>query len=224
MTSRKVLVVAPHPDDETLGCGGTLLRHREEGDEVHWLIVTGVDETHGFTTKRVQSREAEIKACASYFGFSGIHNLRHPTTHLDELPLGQLIGEICDVVKKTGAEVIYLPYPGDVHSDHRIVFDTALPATKWFRYPSVKRVIAYEVLSETEFNISPTLNDFRPNLFVNITGYLDGKLEAMRIFDSELGAPPFPRSDEIIRSLASYRGATAGCDAAEAFMILREIM
>jgi N-acetylglucosamine malate deacetylase 1 len=224
MASRKILAVAPHPDDETLGCGGTLLRHRADGNEVHWLIVTGVDEAHGFSAEQVRSRDLEIAACAEFYRFAAVHNLRHPTTHLDELPLGRLIGDISGVVKETGAEEIYLPYPGDVHSDHRIVFDTALPSTKWFRYQTVKRVLAYETLSETEFNISPTTADFRPNLFVDISTHLEGKLEAMRIFDSELGTPPFPRSEEIIRSLAAYRGATAGFEAAEAFMILREIM
>jgi len=223
MSNSKVLVVAPHPDDETLGCGGTLLRHREAGDEIYWLIITGLDEDHGFTAERVDSRNAEIKACAAFFSFTRVFNLRHPTTLLDRLPMGRLVSDIAEVVENIGAEVIYLPYPGDIHSDHRIVFDTALPSTKWFRYPTVKRVLAYEVLSQTEFNISPALPDFRPNLYVNIGDFIEKKLEAVRIFDSELDSAPFPRSEKVIRSLAAHRGATAGFDAAEAFMILREI-
>lgn len=94
-------------------------------------------------------------------------------------------------------------------------------STKWFRYPSVKRILAYETLSETDFGLGTDLG-FRPNIFINIENYLEDKLRAMDIYASELGRFPFPRSDEAIRALATLRGAASGFQAAEAFELLRE--
>jgi LmbE family N-acetylglucosaminyl deacetylase len=119
-------------------------------------------------------------------------------------------------------EEVFVPHPSDVHTDHRIVFDAVASCTKWFRYPSVKRVLAYETLSETDFGLG-TNQAFRPNVFVNIEPYLAEKLQAMDIYVSELGVFPFPRSHEAIRALATLRGAASGFRAAEAFELLREI-
>jgi N-acetylglucosamine malate deacetylase 1 len=219
---KNVLVVAPHPDDETLGCGGTISRHRSEGDSVHWLIVTGISTSPEFSPEAVTRRDREILDCAAFFGFEKTHRLEHPTARLDTLPIGELVAGISQVVSEMKAEVIYLPYPGDVHSDHRAVFEAALPTTKWFRYGSVKKVLAYEVPSETEFNISPVVPDFRPNIYVDISSYIDCKVQAMNIFESEIHDFPFPRSEKSIRALAAFRGSSAGVEAAEAFMLLRE--
>lgn len=219
---KKVLAIAPHPDDETLGCGGTLLRHHLNGDEVHWLILTAVSEARGFSAARVQSRAAEIDAVASAYGFAGVHKADFPTAMLDTLPKGDLIGAVGQVVKSVGAEVLYVPHRYDVHSDHAAVFDAAAACSKSFRYPTVKSVYAYETLSETEFGLRPD-GGFHPNLFVDIDGFLDRKLEIMKMFAGEMGPFPFPRSEECIRALATLRGSVAGVSAAEAFMILKEI-
>lgn len=219
---KKVLAIAPHPDDETLGCGGTLLRHHLNGDEVHWLILTAVSEAAGFSAARVQSRSAEIDAVAVAYGFAGVHKAEFPTAMLDTVPKGDLIGAVGQVVKSVGAEVLYVPHRYDVHSDHAAVFDAAAACSKSFRYPTVKSVYAYETLSETEFGLRPD-GGFRPNLFVDIDGFLDRKLEIMKMFAGEMGAFPFPRSEECIRALATLRGSVAGVSAAEAFMILKEI-
>ena len=104
------------------------------------------------------------------------------------------------------------------------MFDAVAACTKWFRYKSVKKVLVYETLSETEFSINPDLQGFRPNIFINITDFLDKKIEIMKIFESELGEFPFPRSEEAIRALSSIRGASAGFHAAEAFMLLKEVI
>lgn len=220
---RKVLFVAPHPDDETLGCGGTILRHKAEGDDVCWLIVTGISEEMGFSSEKVSLRDKEIETVAGLYSFDSPYNLRLPTTRLDDLSIAELIDKIGTVFKQVQPEIVYLPYRGDVHTDHKIVFDAAVSCTKWFRYGFIKRVLAYETLSETDFGINPESNGFRPNVFVNITSYLDKKLEIMKTYESELGQFPFPRSEENIKALAKLRGASAGCDAAEAFMLLKEI-
>ena len=130
---------------------------------------------------------------------------------------------IGNVIQEIQPECLYLPYPGDAHSDHRIGFEASSTASKWFRYPSIRRVVAYETLSETEFGISPVLATFRPNYFVDITDHLDKKLELLRVYRDQMGTFPFPRSTENIVALSRLRGATAGCHAAEAFMLLKEI-
>lgn len=221
---KKIIVIAPHPDDETLGCGGTLLRHKAAGDEIHWLIVTAMKPEQGFSSERVAARAAEISAVARMYGFDSVQSLDFPTTRLDALPAGDVIAAISKVFQGIMPEVVYLPFRGDVHSDHAVVSDAAISCTKWFRHASVKRVLAYETLSETEFGISPDVPGFRPNVFVDIHPYLDKKIEILKMFAGELGEFPFPRSVEAVRALAQLRGSTAGSQAAEAFMLLKEIV
>lgn len=219
----KVIVVTPHPDDETLGCGGTILRHKAEGDDICWLIVTGISEDIGFSSEKVSLRDKEINTVANLYGFDSLHNLGFPASRLGALYMSELIEKIGSIFRQIQPEIVYLPYRGDIHTDHKIVFDAVASCTKWFRYGSVKRVLAYETLSETDFEINPESNGFRPNVFVNITPYLDKKLDIMKTYESELGQFPFPRSKEAIKALALLRGAAAGCNAAEAFMLLKEI-
>lgn len=221
---KKILVVVPHPDDETLGCGGTLLRHKEAGDEIHWLIVTGITEKSGFLPERVLRENREIEAVASSYGFASVHNLQFIPARLDVVPMADLIINIGNVFSNVKPTTIYLPFSGDVHTDHAVVFDAVSSCSKWFRYDSIQSICAYETLSETDFFINPDRNCFRPNLFVDISGYLEKKIEIMKIYASELGEFPFPRSEKAIRALAIVRGAAAGCNAAEAFMVLKEIV
>jgi LmbE family N-acetylglucosaminyl deacetylase len=155
------------------------------------------------------------------FGFDEVSSLNFPTTQLDRVPMSDLVAGISNVFRSFEPEEVFVPHPSDVHTDHRIVFDAVSSCTKWFRYPSVKRVLAYETLSETDFGLG-TDQSFRPNVFVDIEPFLDGKLRAMDIYASELGAFPFPRSREAIRALAMLRGAASGFKASEAFELLRE--
>lgn len=217
----KTLVVAPHPDDEILGCGGTLLRRKAEGGVLGWLIVTGMTEQNGWSAERIRQRDGEISSVASLVGFDEVFNLRLPATRLDELPMADLVSAISSVFKLFEPEEVLVPHRGDVHSDHRVTFDAVAACAKWFRYPSVRRVLAYETVSETEFGLSREMA-FQPNFFVDISGYLEHKLEIMAAYPSELGEFPFPRSVRTIRALAEWRGASTGCSAAEAFELLRE--
>lgn len=218
-----VLVVAPHPDDETIGCGGTLLKHIDQGDQVCWLIVTKMDPSQGYSDDQIEIREAEIKSVSEQFGFHNIARLDFPTTQLDTLPLSEVIVKISQVLNDLQPQVIYMPYSGDAHSDHRVVFDAMAATTKSFRQTSIQRILCYETLSETDFSLNPDYNSFRPNVFYNISKYLEKKLAIANKFASEINQFPFPRSEHAIKSLASIRGATANCHAAEAFMLLREI-
>jgi LmbE family N-acetylglucosaminyl deacetylase len=216
-----VLVVAPHPDDEVLGAGGTLLRRKAEGAKLAWLIVTGISAEAGWSDNKIKQRADEIKRITDLFGFDSVFELNFPTTQLDQVPMSDLVTAISNAFKKFEPEEIFVPHPSDVHTDHRIVFDAVVSCTKWFRYPSVRRVLAYETLSETDFGLE-TSKAFRPNVFINIEPYLADKLRAMEIYASEIGEFPFPRSHEAIRALTTLRGAASGFKSAEAFELLRE--
>lgn len=221
---KNVLVIAPHPDDETLGCGGTLLKHRAQGDKIHLIIVTGMQESNGFSSERILARQNEIAEVANRYGLEEVHQLDFPTAALDCMPLGQIIGRMGDIVNTILPSCMYLPFPGDVHSDHKIVFDAGVACAKWFRYPSVKRLLAYETVSETDFAMDPTVPGFRPNVFVDIGDFLEQKIGIMKTYEGELGRFPFPRSEQSVRSLAALRGVASGFTAAEAFILLRELI
>jgi LmbE family N-acetylglucosaminyl deacetylase len=219
----KVIIISAHPDDETLGAGGTILKHKKNGDEVHWLIVTDVFENEGFSNERVLSRKQEIENVAKLYSFNNVYNLGYPTMKLNDTILFELVNTISLIFQELQPETIYVMNRSDAHSDHRIVFDAVLSCTKSFRYPYVKKVLMYECLSETEF--APILPErvFQPNYFVDISNFLDKKIEIMKIFDSELGEHPFPRSIKNIEALATYRGATVGVNYAEAFQLIKFI-
>ncbi len=189
--------------------------------ELGWLTVTGISEQAGWSTDRVQQREKEITKVVELVGFDQVFNLRLPTTKLDQLPFSSLIDKFSAVFKAFQPQEIFVPHRSDVHTDHQLVFDAAAACAKWFRYPSVKRILAYETISETEFSLDSS-NSFQPNSFIDISEFLERKLEVMAVYQSELGPFPFPRSVEAIRALAILRGATSGFRAAEAFQLLRE--
>ena len=216
----KVLVIAPHPDDETLGCGGTLLKLAAQGAELHWMIVTAMTAETGFSAERMAQRQDEIARLGRMLGFAGIHQLGFPCAMLDRVALSDLVGAMGRVVRTVAPHTVFLPFPGDVHSDHRVVYQAGYGCAKWFRYPSVRRVLTYEALSETDAGSVLDVG-FRPNLFVDISDHLDAKIAAMDVFGSELGEFPFPRSERALRHLAGLRGAQAGCEAAEALYVCR---
>src|SRR5271165_5210063 len=184
--SQRILAVAPHPDDETLGCGGTLLRMSEQGEELAWLIVTGISEDQGFPVQRVRERDAEIARVVKTIGFRKVFNLGLPAARLDRIPMADLIEKFSEVFKAFAPHQVFLPYRSDVHTDHREVFDAGSACVKWFRYPSIQRVLAYETLSETELTLDPR-EVFQPNYFVNVSQFLERKIELMSIYRSELG-------------------------------------
>jgi LmbE family N-acetylglucosaminyl deacetylase len=219
----KVIIISAHPDDETLGAGGTILKHKKMGDEISWLIVTDVFESEGFSKERVLSRKQEIEKVSKLYSFNFVYNLGYPTMKLNDTILFELINKISHIFQELKPEIIYVMNRSDAHSDHRIIFDAVMSCTKSFRYSYVKKVIMYECLSETEF--APILPErvFQPNYFVDISDFFDKKVEIMQIFDSELGQHPFPRSLKNIEALATYRGATVGVNYAEAFQLIKFI-
>ncbi len=219
-----IIVVAPHPDDETIACGGTLLRHKAEGDKLYWALVTAMTTGQGFSEASIQIRKEQIARVAELYKFDGVYEFNFPTTLLDRFPISKLVSAMSKVFTETRPDIVYLPYPGDIHSDHKVVFNVGLACTKWFRYPFVKRILAYEALSETDFCGDPDSNGFRPNVYIDISDYLEKKLAIATVYESEMAEFPFPRSEEAIRALAKVRGATCGFQAAESFMLIKEII
>ena len=214
----KVLVVAVHPDDETLGCGGALFKHKDSGDEIHWMIATEMEELEG-----VSQRNIEIDKVAELYDFDSVHRLKLLTTKVDEYSMSELIARISLVVKKVKPNIIYLPFKNDIHSDHKCIFDAAYSCTKSFRYPFIKKIYMMETLSETEFSLSTKEDSFIPNMFIDVSEYINKKIEVMKVYEGEMGSHPFPRSERNIKALATYRGATAGCEYAESFMLIKEV-
>ena len=221
---KKILFVSVHPDDETLGCGGTILKHKENGDEIYWLIITGpsVNHPYGFSEEMVNQRKSEIEKVAALYGFKETIKLDFPTQMLDEINQRELILKIDNSITAIKPNVVYLINRSDTHSDHRVAFNAVYACTKNFRKPFIERILMYETLSETEFSPALMENAFVPNVFVDISKYMEKKLEIISVFSSEVMPDNFPRSLNAIKALAAYRGSRIGVSYAEAFVSLFE--
>lgn len=221
--AEKVLVLAVHPDDETLGCGGTLLKHKAQGDQIHWLIATSLSTKAGFSSQQILQRSMEIERVSILYNFDSTEQLNLPPTAIDTLSTSKLVAAFSQVINQIKPTTIYLPCPFDIHSDHRVAFEAIYSCTKSFRYPFIKRIYLMETLSETEFAPPFPGQTFTPNSFVDITDFLGKKLEIAALFKSEMATHPFPRSPEAIKALAMYRGSSSNCQYAESFMMIKEI-
>lgn len=221
----KVLSVAVHPDDETLGCGATLLKHSAQGDTLHWLLVTAATR-RDFSKEQVAKQERQIKAVSKAFPFDSLDWLKVPSTRLAELPFNHLVNAIREVVEQLRPEIIFVPNRSDAHSDHRIAFAAIQAVVKSFYMLKlgVRQILSCEVLSETEAATPLPENAFLPNVYVDVSATLQGKIDIMRLYRTELHAEPLPRTESAIRALARFRGATIGVEHAEAFMLIREIV
>jgi len=216
----KILVISPHPDDETLGCGGTILKHKDIGDKIYWLIITNIDVKNGWEQNIVEKRKKEIEKVEEMYGFEKTFKLDYPTAKLDTIPMQEIIESISKVIFEIKSEIIYLPNRSDVHTDHQITFKAAYSCTKNFRYPFIKKILMYETLSETEFTPALPENAFIPSVFVDITKYFEKKLEIFKIYKSELMTEPLPRSLEVIEAFNKYRGSRIGKEYAESFQLI----
>lgn len=221
---KKVLIVAPHADDETLGCGGTILRYIKEGHEVHWLLVTGMREEFGFTQEQITKRNIEIDKVNNLYGFTSLNQLNFPPAALETVSKEKLISTVSKVINEIKPDEVFTTYRNDAHSDHEIVYDIVMSCTKSFRYPFIKKVLAYETMSETDFGLKPEDGGFRPNTFIDIGLFLETKLDILEVFESEVCEFPFPRSRKSLESLAFVRGAQSNCNAAEAYFMVKEII
>ncbi len=216
---KTVLVIAPHADDETLGCGGTLLKMKAAGDRFGWLLATSPTPKNGFLVEFARQREQDIRTVKERYGFSFVEILDFPPGGIGETPRKKLVEDLSRVIETFKPHTVFLPFEGDVHSDHRVLFEACQSALKTFRAPDVERILCYETISESDQSFHPS---FIPNVFVDISGFLEEKIDIMNTYSSEIAHSPFPRSEKAIEALAHLRGAQAGFAAAEAFMLMRE--
>lgn len=216
-----VLIVSPHPDDETLGAAGTIFRLKDQGHKISWLNITGMSPDM-FTEEQRQVRKQQINQIEEVYDFFDICHLNLPAAKLDQYVSSDIISQISDYIKKVKPETLILPDYNDAHSDHRYVFEWCYACTKIFRYPYITKVLTMEIISETDFGnpVAP----FAPNYYVDITEYMEKKINVMKIYQTEMGIHPFPRSEEHIRALGLIRGVSAGCKYAEAFRLIKCIV
>jgi LmbE family N-acetylglucosaminyl deacetylase len=212
--SESVLILAPHPDDETLGCAGTLLKHRESGHQIHWLI--------GTRASNSAQQPTQIQEIQKRIGFTSVQQLPIETTQVDQIKGSELVHLLRQQFENIQPTVVYLPFYNDPHTDHQFLFKAAWSALKQFRAPYCRQILAYETPSETEY-ASPSGPAFQPNYYVDISEQLEKKIALLSSYAAEIGTFPFPRSVESIRALAQYRGSQICRPAAEAFELLREV-
>ena len=218
-----VLVIAPHRDDEILGVGGTILKRKASGDIVTVCVVTA-REGETFAPDTLTAKvHAEMTVAHKLCGIDHYIGLPFAPIVLESYPRKDLNKALLDVIHSSHPNEVYLPHWGDMQKDHQIVTESAMVVLRSKYSHPVRRIYAYETLSETGIHYPTAEKSFIPNVFVDISEYLEMKLRAMSCYASQVGAFPDLRSLEAIEALAKYRGATVNVNAAEAFMLIREI-
>jgi N-acetylglucosamine malate deacetylase 1 len=219
----RLAVIAPHPDDEILGCSGTIARCASEGAEIHVIFATtGVP--HLVSSEEHEQLRAEARAAHMILGVAHTHFLDLPAARLDTVPQANVNQAVAAILQTVGPDTVLMPFFGDIHVDHRLLFSSTLVATRPNQTGYPLRLWAYETLSETNWNAPYVTPSFTPTLFVDITSSLDRKLAAMKAYRSQIRDFPHERSIEAIEALARLRGATIHRQAAEAFVLLRSVM
>lgn len=219
----KVLVIAPHPDDEVLGVGGTMARLAHQGHDIFVAIVTHGDPSMFDPGFIEQGRQEALKAHRLLGVRDTIFMEGFPAALLDTVPHSQLNEAFRKVLNDVKPQILFIPFNGDIHLDHRLVFESALVAARPNSTQQVQAIYAYETLSETNWNAPPLTPGFLPNTYFDISAFLEVKLEAMRVYQTQLKLFPHERSIKAIRALARLRGATVGFEAAEAFVLIRSV-
>lgn len=213
----KVLVMAAHPDDEVLGCGGTIARHSEKGDEVHVLIATKAYAPQ-WSEEYMERKAKEQKEVDALLGIKKRFNLGWPTVRLNTIASGDFNRSFGDVAKEVKPDIIYAHFPHDINIDHQLVAQAACVAA---RPPNRCSLLFYETLSETEWG----LVQFAPSRYVVLgESQIAKKTGAFSVYESEVKNPPHPRNGQGIVGLAKKRGAEVCSEYAEAFIVAREIV
>ena len=217
----KVLVVCAHPDDETLGLGGTLKNHSRIGDEVNMLCFADGQYGRDLSDNGIKKRQNQAISACKVLGIKNIQFLNYRDQFLETIPLVELVGKIEMTIKKVKPTIIYTHFWGDINQDHKRVFEATSIATRPKPGSKIKRVIVFETPSSTEWANKPEI--FQPNLFVNIRESLSFKINAFKKYSNEIENFPHPRSIDAIINRSKYWGARIGLKNAEAFIIIRQI-
>jgi LmbE family N-acetylglucosaminyl deacetylase len=226
--SERVLVVAAHPDDEVLGCGATIARLAAEGSHVSIAILgEGITSRYSERAAAAPDLLASLRRngeqAAALLGAAEVSFHELPDNRLDTMPMLDVVRLIEELVEHVAPVEIYTHHPGDLNVDHGIVHRAVLTATRPMHTDCVRRILAFEVPSSTDWAFRQLAPAFRPNVFMNVATTLDRKLEAMRAYESEARPFPHPRSNEALLALARMRGSAVGFEAAEAFELVRQL-
>lgn len=217
----KVLVFAPHRDDEVIGCGGTILKRKAAGDHITVCLITAREgDILPACTQRIHD---EMKRAHEYMGVDEYIGFPFGANKLETFTRLEFNKAFDDAVRAVEPDEVYLPFWGDMQKDHQMTVEGAMVALRAKSAHAPERIYAYETLSETGINVPSVNNSFIPNVYEDISNYLEGKLKAMSFYQSQLHPFPDLRSIETVEALARFRGATANVQAAEAFMLIREI-
>ena len=228
--SDTVVVIAAHADDEVLGCGGTIARAAREGRPVHVLLLADGESARGPGSGqapdpgKVAARHTAASAAGRILGCASVESLALPDNRLDGMELLDVVKHIEGFIERHQPVTVLTHHAGDVNVDHRIVHDAVLAACRPQPGHPVKELLFFEVPSSTEWRTPGSSQPFHPNWFVDISSTLAVKLDALNVYEAELRPFPHPRSLKAVTALAQWRGATAGVDAAEAFVLGRKIL
>lgn len=216
------LIIAPHPDDEVLGCGGTIKRLTDSGIRVTVLVASRGKKALYSEEKIINIRKHALEA-HRILGVEQTVFFDYPAPELDLVSISELAFSMSKLIDKEKPDTVFLPHHGDIHHDHKAIFNAGLVASRPVKDCSIKYVFSYETLSETEWALPFGSEVFIPQMFVNITKEFSFKIGAMRCYSSQIRNFPNPRSEKSIEALANFRGSTVGYEYAEAFAIIRII-
>jgi len=225
-TNKKILVVAAHPDDEVLGCGGTISRHVDNGDEVHVVFMSD-----GVSSREIKEYDDEIQyrkeSAVSSSGILGVESvifLGFPDNRMDTLAMLDIVKQLEEVFNNIKPSVVYTHFYGDLNIDHRITYQAVMTVCRPLPGQTVKEIYIFEIPSSTGWLSQSQESTFCPNRFIDISNMIDRKMKALNAYKKEMCKFPHFRSTKGIKLMAQLRGVSVGISAAESFMVVRQII
>jgi len=222
MKINKALIIAPHQDDETLGCGATIFKLKKNKTKISCVFIGNPS---GYVTnkKLLNQKYKEFQKVKKFYKFSNVYELNLKSSKFHAYGKSLLIQKLSKIITIEKPDTLFINYSDDVHSDHSHVFECCKPFLKSFRYKYIKNVLMMEIISETDQNFLSLKKNFKPNFFFNVDNFIKKKCKALKLYKSDLGKSPFPRTVENILALAKLRGAQSGLKYAESFILVKQI-
>jgi LmbE family N-acetylglucosaminyl deacetylase len=218
--AKKILIISAHPDDETIGMGGTMLKHKKAGDALYWLITTSATKPR-WSDAYISQKEGEIARVAKFFGMKKTFSAGFPAIELNTVPTADLCEAVSKVIRDVKPDVVYCPPPEDINNDHAAAFNAARVSVRGLSDNPVKEFLAYEIPTTTRFCDNNSF--FVPNCYVDVSKEFKKKLQAFALYKTENRKFPHPRSPKGLEIAARERGLALSADYAEAFIIVKSL-